>query len=320
MNALVRVAFILAIALIAPVAAAQDYPSQPIKLLVGFAPGGGLDISCRLWAQKLSARVGQPVVVENRPGASGELAVKQAITAKPDGYTLVCLSGSNPISSAKPNAPFDIRTEIAPVIQMNKFTFVLYMAPSLPIRTVPELIAYAKANPGKLNYASVGTGSTPHLAFEFLKMQTGMDIVHVPFKGTAQTSAAIIAGDVQVGLDAVAALRPHFDAGTLRPIGVVSAKRTSLLPAIPGMQESGVANVDIESFSGVGAPAGTPRAVVDMLNRHFNAILLEADVRAAFAAQGYEVGGGTADDFRRVLAADVDNWSRVIRAANVKFD
>ncbi|HEY8243108.1 MAG TPA: tripartite tricarboxylate transporter substrate binding protein [Casimicrobiaceae bacterium] len=314
----------VAIAVVAAVASfhayAQEYPTQPIRLLVGFAPGGGLDISCRLWAQKLSARVGQPVVVENRPGASGELSIKQTIAAKPDGHTLVCVSGSNPISSAKPNAPFDIRTDIAPVIEMNKFTFAMYVNASLPFRSVADLVAYAKASPGKLNYASVGTGSTPHLAFELFKMQTGIDIVHVPFKGTAQTSAAILAGDVQVGLDAIAAIKPHFDAGTLRPIAVVSAKRTPLAPNVPGMEDSGVTGVDVQSYSGVGAPAGTPRAIVDALNRHFNAILQEPDVRAAFAAQGYEVAGGTPEDFRRALAADVDAWSRVIRAANVKFD
>jgi tripartite-type tricarboxylate transporter receptor subunit TctC len=189
-------------------AAADEFPTHPIRLLVGFSAGGGLDISCRHWAQRLSARIGQPVIVENRPGASGELAVKQAMASKPDGYTLVCLSGSNTISSAKPNAPFDIRTDVAPVIQMTHFTFVLYVNPALPVKSFAELVAYAKARPGQLNYGSVGTGSTPHLAFEFLKLHTGMDVVHVPFKGTAQTATAVIAGDIQIGLDAIAAVKP----------------------------------------------------------------------------------------------------------------
>ena len=310
----------LMLASLAGAAAMEDYPTRPIKLLVGFSAGGGLDISCRHWAQRLSTRIGQPVVVENRPGASGELAVKQAMASKPDGYTLVCLSGSNTISSSKPSPPFDILKDVIPVIQMTHFTFVLYVNPSLPVKTVAELIAYAKAHPGQLNYGSVGTGSTPHLAFEYLKLHTGIDIVHVPFKGTAQTASAVIAGDIQVGLDAIAAVKGHFDAGTLRPLAVISAKRTPSLPGIVGMEETGIAGVDIGSFSGVALPAGTPRPVVDLLNRHFNAILQEPETRAMFFAQGYEPAGGAPEDFHRVLAADVATWSRVIRAANISFD
>jgi tripartite-type tricarboxylate transporter receptor subunit TctC len=301
-------------------ASAAEYPANPIKLLVGFSAGGGLDISCRHWAQRLSERLGQPVVVENRPGASGELSVRQAMASKPDGYTLVCLSGSNTISSSKPDRPFDIRTDVAPVIQMTHFTFVLYVNPALPVKSVAELVAYAKANPGKLNYGSVGTGSTPHLAFEYFKQRTGIDIVHVPFKGTAQAAQSVIAGDVQVGLDAIAAVKGHFDAGTLRPLAVISMKRSPSLPNVPGMQDAGIVGVDIGSFSGVAAPAQTPRAIIDLLNRNFNAILQEPDTRALFFAQGYEVAGGSPDDFQRVLAKDVATWSDVIRAANVRFE
>lgn len=299
---------------------AEEYPSRPIRLLVGFAPGGGLDISCRHWAQRLSVRIGQPVIVENRPGASGELAIKQAIAAKPDGYTLACLSGSNTISSSRPKPPFDIRTDVAPVIQMTHFTFVLYVNPSLPVKTFGDLLAYARTHAGQLNYGSVGTGSTPHLAFEFLKLRTGIDIVHVPFKGTSQTAAAIMAGDVQVGLDAIAALKPHFDAKTLRPIAVVSARRAPALPEVIGMSEAGVKDVDITSFSGIAAPAKTPPAIVDLLNRHLNAILREDETRQIFASQGYEVAGGSPADFERTLAADVLRWSSVIRAAHITFE
>jgi tripartite-type tricarboxylate transporter receptor subunit TctC len=319
-----RIGRIAGIALLAALgccgAAAADYPASPIKLLVGFSAGGGLDISCRHWAQRLSVRLGQPVIVENRPGASGELSIKQAMASKPDGYTLVCLSGSNTISSSKPDRPFDIRTDVAPVIQMTRFTFVLYVNPALPVKSVAELVAYAKANPGKLNYGSVGTGSTPHLAFEYFKHSTGIDVVHVPFKGTAQAAQAIIAGDVQVGLDAIAAIRGHFDAGTLRPLAVISAKRSPSLPSVPGMQEAGIAGVDIGSFSGVAAPAQTPRAIIELLNHHFNAILQEPETKALFFAQGYEPAGGSPEDFQRVLAKDVATWSEVIRAANVKFE
>ena len=304
----------------ATLAPGADYPSQPIKLIVGFSPGGGLDISCRHWAQRAAARLGQSIVVENRPGASGEIAVKQAITARPDGYTLVCLSGSNTISSAKAAPPFDIRTDVSPIVQMTHFTFVLYVNPKVPAKTFAELVAHSKTHPGKLNYGSVGTGSTPHLAFEYLKMQTGLDAVHVPYKGTAQTAAAAIAGDIDIGLDAIAALKPHFDAGTLRPIAVVSAKRTPMLPDVPGMQESGVSGVDIGSFSGVAAPGKTPPAIVERLNREFNAVLAEPETRPMFFAQGYEVAGGSAQDFARALADDVGRWSAVIKAARITFE
>ena len=312
-------ALVLAVAA-ATAALGADYPSQPIKLIVGFSPGGGLDISCRHWAQRVGARLGQSVVVENRPGASGEIAVKQAIIARPDGYTLVCLSGSNTISSAKPAPPFDIRTDVSPIVQMTHFTFVLYVNPKVPAKTFADLVAYSKAHPGKLNYGSVGTGSTPHLAFEYLKMQTGLDAVHVPYKGTAQTAAAAIAGDIDIVLDAIAALKPHFDAGTLRPIAVVSAKRTPMLPDVPGMQESGVSGVDIVSFSGVAAPPKTPAAIVERLNREFNAVLAEPETRPMFFTQGYEVAGGTPQDFARALADDVGRWSAVIKAAKITFD
>lgn len=312
-------ALVLAAAL-ATAALGAEYPSQPVKLIVGFSPGGGLDISCRHWAQRVGARLGQPVVVENRPGASGEIAVKQVMNARPDGYTLVCLSGSNTISSAKGAPPFDIRTDVTPIVQMTHFTFVLYVNPKVPAKTFAQLVAYSKAHPGKLNYGSVGTGSTPHLAFEYLKMQTGLDAVHVPYKGTAQTAAAAIAGDVDIGLDAIAALKPHFDAGTLRPIAVVSAKRTPMLPDVPGMQESGVSGVDIGSFSGVAAPAKTPSAIVELLNREFNAVLAEPETRPIFFSQGYEVAGGTPREFARMLAEDVGRWSAVVKAAKITFD
>jgi tripartite-type tricarboxylate transporter receptor subunit TctC len=190
----------------------------------------------------------------------------------------------------------------------------------LPLRSVADLVAYAKAHPGALNYGSVGTGSTPHLAFELFKMQTGADIVHVPFKGTSQAAAAVMAGDIQVGLDAIAALKGHFDAGTLRPLAVVSAQRAPSLPNVPGMREAGVAGVDVASFSGVAAPPKTPRPVVELLNRQFNAILQEPETRTLFFAQGYEPAGGTPEDFARVLAADVATWSTVVRAAHVTFE
>jgi tripartite-type tricarboxylate transporter receptor subunit TctC len=301
-------------------AAAADYPTRPIRFLVGFPAGGGLDISCRFWGQKLTARVGQQAIVDNRPGAASELAVKMAIAAPPDGYTLLCASASTTISSSKPKPPFDMRTDVAPVIQMTQFTFVFFVNPAVPAKSMADLVALAKAKPKQLNYGSVGPGSTTHLAFEVFKLATGVDIVHVPYKGTAQTTAAAIGGEIQVGLDAVAALKPHLDAGRLRPLAVVSAKRSSTMPGVPGMQEAGIAGVNVTGWSGVVAPAKTPKNVIAALNAHYNEILKEADVKANFANLGYETAGGSPQDFGRHLAEEVATWSTVIRAAKITFE
>jgi tripartite-type tricarboxylate transporter receptor subunit TctC len=291
-----------------------------MRFVVGFPAGGGLDISCRFWGQKLTARTGQQVIVDNRPGAASELAVKLVMSSTPDGYTMLCASASASILSSKANPPFDLRTGVAPVIQMTQFTFVLYVNPKTPVKSVSELIAYAKARPGQLNYGSVGAGSTTHLAFELLKLATGIDVVHVPFKGTAQTSVAVISGDIQIGLDATPAVKPHFDAGRLRPIGVVSAERSSMLPGLAGMKEAGIAGVNVIAWTGVAAPAKTPRKLIDTLNAHFNAILKEPDTRTFFSNQGYDPAGGTPEDFGRLIAAEVATWSKVIRTAKIQFD
>jgi tripartite-type tricarboxylate transporter receptor subunit TctC len=312
----------IAMALLSTVTAASaaDYPARPMRFVVGFPAGGGLDISCRFWGQKLTARTGQQIIVDNRPGAASELAVKLVMGSTPDGYTLLCTSASATILSSKPNPPFDLRTGVAPVIQMTQFTFVLYVNPKTPVKSVGELIAYAKARPGQLNYGSVGAGSTTHLAFELLKQATGIDVVHVAFKGTAQTSIAVISGDIQIGLDATPAVKPHFEAGRLRPLGVVSAKRSSTLPDMQGMQEAGIAGVNVIGWTGVTAPAKTPRKLIDTLNAHFNAILKEADTKTFFFNQGYETAGGTPEEFGRLIAGEVATWSKVIRTAKIQFD
>lgn len=309
-----------ALLLNAGAASAADYPSKPIRFLVGFSPGGGLDISCRYWAQKLIALTAQQVIVENRPGAASELAVRLLMASTADGYTMLCASASAGILSSKPNPPFDIRTDVAPVIQMTQFTFVLYVSRELPVKSVAELIAYAKARPGRLNYGSVGTGSTTHLGFELFKLTTGIDVVHIPFKGTAQTAAAVIGGEIQIGLDGIAALKPHFESGRLRPVAVISAKRSSALPDVVGMQEAGIAGINVITWTGVVAPAKTPKKLVDTLNAHFNSILKDPDVRTFFLSQGYETAGGTPGDFGRLLAEEVATWNNVIRAAKIQFD
>jgi tripartite-type tricarboxylate transporter receptor subunit TctC len=315
-----RIAITVAMLAAAGAASAADYPSRPLRFVVGFPAGGGLDISCRFWGQKLTARTGQQVIVDNRPGAASELAVKLVMGSTPDGYTLLCTSASATILSSKANPPFDLRTGVAPVIQMTQFTFVLYVSPKTPVKSVGELITYAKARPGQLNYGSVGAGSTTHLAFELLKQATGIDVVHVPFKGTAQSSVAVINGDIQIGLDATPALKAHFEAGRLRPVGVISARRSPMLPDVGGMQEAGIAGVNVVAWTGVTAPAKTPRKLIDTLNAHFNSILKEPDTKTFFFNQGYETAGGTPEEFGRLLADEVATWSKVIRTAKIQFD
>ena len=299
---------------------AADYPTKPLRYVVGFAAGGGADISCRYWGQKLTAITGQPVVVENRPGAASELAVKNVMAAAPDGYSLLCTTASAGILSGKLNPPFDLRTALAPVIQMTRFTFAFYVSPGLPVKTMSELIAYAKARPGKLNYGSVGIGSTPHLAMELFKAATGIYVVHIPFKGTAQAVVAVMGGEIEIGLDAAAALRTQFESGKLKPLAVISAKRSPALPNVMGMQEAGVPGVDVIAWTGLTAPARTPRDIIDVLNKHYNAILLEPEVKKVFFDQGYETGGGTPEDLGRLIAKEVTDWSKVIKDANIVFD
>ena len=302
------------------IALAADYPVKPIRFVAGFAAGGGLDISCRYWGQKLSAVLGQSVVVENRPGASSELAVKHVMSSPADGYTILCTSASAGISSAKLSPPFDLRTDLAPVIQMTQFTYAFYVSPKLPVKSIADLIAFAKARPGKTNYASVGIGSTPHLAFELFKLATGINITHIPFKGTSQASAAIMAGDVEFGLDGASSLKPHFESGRLQPLAVISARRAPALPDVMSMEDAGISGVDVISWTGLTAPAKTPRDIINLLNAQYNTILREPEVKAAFYKLGYETAGGSPEDMARLIAKEVEDWSRVIKIAKIQFD
>ena len=302
------------------VAVAADYPVKPVRFVLGFAAGGAADLLCRYWGQKLMAVAGQPVIVENRPGAASELAVKNVMASPPDGYTALCTTASAGILSGKLNPPFDLRTDLAPVIQMTRSTFVFYSSPNLPVKSMQELISYAKARPGKLNYGSVGIGSTTHLAFEVFKQATGVDAVHVPFKGTAQTSVAVMSGEIQIGLDAATVLKSYFDSGKLRPLAVISAQRSRTLPEVIGMQEAGVSGVDIVAWNGLTVPARTPRDIIDILNRHYNAILKEPEVRTFFFNQGFETEGGTPEVLARRIELEVGAWSRVIRELKIDFN
>ena len=297
---------------------AQAYPAKPVKMVIGFAAGGSIDSSGRFLAQRLTTHFGQSFVVENKPGASAQLAMQGLIASPPDGYTIMLMSAGTTISSAKPvNAPFDVRRDIAPVIQVTLQPLALYVTASLPVKTMPELIAYAKANPGKLNYTSVGVGSIQNLLFEVFKQSAGVNMIHIPFKGSGESAMAVMAGRVEVGMDSLGPVLPHAESGKVRILALTSAKGGQ---GIPGMDTSGVAGFDYPTWTGIGAPLRTPRPVIDTLNAAFNTLFKNPEVRAYYEKVGQTNPGGTPEQFARLLNHEVETWIKVVKSANIQLD
>ena len=298
-------------------AAAQDYPSKPIKMLVGYAPGGGSDIIARLIAQNLQMKLGQPVVVDNRPGAGGNIATEMTATARPDGYTL--LMTPNTVTMAPflfQKLTFDIAKDLTGVAVIANSPVVLVVNPDLPIKSVSELIAYAKANPGKLSYSTPGIGTPQHLATELFKSMTGTDIVHVPYKGGAPAVAAVVSGEVPLSFAAINSAKPFIDAGRLRAIATGDAKRSTQI-SLPTIAET-VPGYDVGIWYGLMAPAGTPKAIVDRLNRELAAIVKLPDVKEKMAAQGYEDAVAPAAQMNAQILSDLEKWGRVSKQAGIK--
>ena len=304
-------------ALVAGGAWAQSFPSKPVTMLIGFAAGGNIDNSGRYLAQKLASRLGQPVIVENRAGASGQLAVQQLMVSPPDGHTIMFMSAGTTITSARRNAPFDVRRDITPISATAAGPLALYVNPGQPIHTVADLLRLARANPGKLNYTSPGVGSLQNLLFELLKQRTGIDMVHIPFKSAGESTAAVVAGRVEVGMDSMLLLKPQVEGGRLRFIAVTSAKASS---GIPGRAESGVPDFDFLSWTGFGAPPRTAKSPVDTLNAAMSEAYREPDVKAYFSRIGQDMMGGSPEQFAQLLSREVDTWSKLIRSANIEFE
>jgi tripartite-type tricarboxylate transporter receptor subunit TctC len=299
-------------------AGAQTYPSRPVHLIIGYAPGGSADMTARLFGQWLSERLGQQVVVESRPGAGTNLATEAVVRAPADGHTLLLAApanATNPALFAKLN--FDFIRDTTPVAGLIRFPDVVEVNPSLPIHTIPELIAYAKANPGKLNFASSGVGSTLHVAGELFKMMTGTDIVHVPYRGGGPALIDLMSGRVQLMFDNVPTSLQFIRAGKLRPLAVTSAERAAVLPELPVVADF-VPGYEASAWYGLAAPKGTPGAIVERLNREVNAILARPDVKAQLADLGASLLPGSADDFERLIADETAKWSKVIRFAGIK--
>ena len=302
------------------VASALDYPTRPVHLLVGFAAGGPLDTSARLIGQWLSERLGQPFVIENRPGAGSNLATEIVARAPPDGYTLLEASAANAWNAALyDNLSFNFIRDIALVAGVRRAAGVMEVNPSVPVRTVPEFIAYAKANPGKINMATGGAGSAPHLYGELFKMMAGVDLVTVNYRGSAPALPDLIAGQVQVMFDVVISSIGHIRAGKLRPLGVTTAARLAVLPDVPPISDF-LPGYEASSWDGIGAPANTPPEIIGILNKQVNAALADPIFKARLADLGAEPFAGSPAEFGKFIVHYTEKWGKVIRAAGIKAE
>ncbi|HZZ93869.1 MAG TPA: tripartite tricarboxylate transporter substrate binding protein [Usitatibacter sp.] len=299
-----------------------SWPTRPIHLVVPYPPGGPLDTVARLTAQKVSAGLGQPIVVDNKPGAGGNIGAESVARAAPDGYTLllgaVATHAINP--TLYPGIPYDAQRDFEPVTQLASTPNVLIVHPSLPVKNVREFIAYAKAHPGTLNFGSGSTGSAGHLAGELFKRLAGVDMTHVPYKGAAPAMQDLIAGQVQVMFDNLASALAQIQAGKVRALAVTTARRTPLAPDLPTIAESGLPGFDINTWFGLFVPAHTPRPVVDRLHDEFVKALKAPDVREKMLALGAEPVGNTPEQFRAYVRAEADKYARVVKASGARVD
>ena len=296
--------------------AADTYPTRAIRIIVGFAPGTATDIAMRLIAQPLSVRLGREVVVENKPGAASNIAADFVVRSPPDGYTLLAMTVTNAINATfYPHLNFDITRDIVPVIATFQSPSTFVVNPSVPVKTIPEFIAYAKANPGKLNYASSGYGSAPNLNGEMFKIMTGVNIVHVPYRSSLVPD--LLAGQVQAFIGPMPVTIAYVKAGKLRALGVTSAKRSDALPDVPAIAEF-VPGYEATIWHGLGAPKGTQPAIGDRLNKEINAVLAAPDFKAKFARIGGTTLGGTSAAYGKLIADEIAKWGKVIREANIK--
>jgi len=302
--------------------AAQDYPNKPIRLVVPFATGGVTDTSARVIADKLSKVMGQQVIVENRPGGSGNPGTQYVAQSAPDGYTLLlAFDGTMVINPfVFPKIPFDTVKDFQPVTKLGDAALVLVAHPGVPAKTFAELLAYSKANPGKLSFGHSGTGGTTHVAGELLKQRSGLDMTHIPYKSGGQAVIDTIGGQVPLAYSAVAGAHAHVKSGKLVGLGVSSQKRVGSLPDVPTFIEQGVAGFEAVSWVGIMAPAKTPRPIIDRLNRDLAAILKEADVRERFATLGIEPVGNTPEQFAEQIKSDLVRWGRVVEQAKIRLD
>jgi tripartite-type tricarboxylate transporter receptor subunit TctC len=308
----------VALPAVSRVARAQAYPTRPVRIIVGFPPGGMADIAARLMGQWLSERLGQNFLVENRSGANGQIGAEVVVRAPADGYTLLLANTSDFINAMLyERLNYNIISDIAPVAGIVRVALVMEVHPSLPVRTVPEFIAYAKADPGKINMGSGGTGTPQHVSGELFKMTTGVSMVYVPYRGSGPMLTDFLGGQVQVAFDTLPSSIEHIRAGKLLPLAVTTATRSDVLPDIPTVGDF-VPGYEASAWSGVGVPKNTPAEIIDKLNKEINAGLANPKLKASFADLGAEVLAGSTAQFAKLIAADTEKWGKVIRAANIK--
>ncbi len=300
---------------------ATDYPRQPIRFVVPFTPGGGADVLARIAGQYVAGRLGQPVVIDNRPGAGGNISAEVVSRAPPDGYTLLEGNLAHAIAmTLYRHLRYDIEHDFTPVIALGSVPFVLATAPDLPVSSVQELLTLAKAKPGALNYASSGIGGPSHMAMVLLESLAGVKLTHIPYKGAAPAAADLMAARVQVSFLTLPAAVPLMSAGKIRGLALSAAHRAALLPDLPTIAESGVAGYDATTWFGVLAPHGTPDAVVQMLNQAFAAAINDQDVRKRLAQEGFDAMGGTPQEFAAFIHAQAAKWASVVRDAGIIID
>ena len=311
----------LALALAAGTAAAQGFPAKPVKIVVAFPPGGSTDITARLIAPKLGELWKQPVVVENKPGAGANIGTDYVAKSAPDGHTLLLATTALAVSAAVyDKLPYDPLADLAPVLFVSSIPNLLVVTPSLPASTPQEFVAYARANPGKLNFASPGPATGQRLAFELVKQAAGIDVVHVPYKGGAPAGQAVMAGEVQAMIVNVVEALPQVKAGKMKAIAATTAKRAAMLPALPTLAETVTPGLDVSVWQGVLAPGATPKDVVERINRDVAAVLAQPEVRERLAGMGMDVTPGTSADFERFLRAEISIWKKVAQVANIKAE
>jgi tripartite-type tricarboxylate transporter receptor subunit TctC len=309
-----------ALPLMPRVVRAEVYPSRSVRIIVGFAPGGNFDIVARVIAERMAERMGQPVVVENRPGAGSNIATEAAIRAPADGYTLLLAGAVNAVNATLyEKLSFNFASDVAPIAGAVQFPNVMTVSASFPATSVPEFITYAKANPGRLNHGSSGNGTTQHLAGELFKRAAGVSFVHLPYRGASQALTDMLGGQVQVLFEGLPASIPHIKSGRLRALAITTAARSDALPDIPAMAEF-LPGYEASGWNGFCAPRNTPAAVVDVLNAAINASLADPRVKARFADIGAMPLGGSPDDFAKLIMRETEKWAQVIRAANIKAD
>ena len=317
---ILRSAIFAVLALAAGLAQSQQYPTKPVRIIAPFAPGGGTDFIARLIAQKLTERLGQQVIVENKPGAGGNLGAEFAVKSAPDGYTLLLVAGSYTVNPSLYKLSFDPVNDITPIVQLSQGPFVVAVHPSVPANNLKELIELARRQPDKLSYASAGSGSITHLASELFLDMAKIKIVHIPYKGTGPALNDTIAGSTQLIFGSVSTTLQFIKSGRLRGLAVTTPRRISALPDLPTVAEAGVPGYEVVLWHGLVAPKGVPRLIVDRLNREANEVLKAKDMGDLLATDGVAPAGGTPGQFRAVIKADIERWRGVVKQANIKVD